>query len=480
MRLHFQRRNPEDVTGSRVFQRKLILGFAGAIAVILLVGILSIFSILAVINSKNQVAEHSARDLIAIEDLDDLAEIMVASGRGFLITHLPETYERTTRAQEDFDAGLRAIRQALKDPRTELLVQDIEKGVRDYERAFSRILVLEPRLSLAERIRFFERDLAPRRIRMDLALRRYTEELRLQLERNGRQSQSYSSRLVVALGLGFVLSMAFVIAIAWVLTRTLTALYSKEQAARRAREDLLAIVSHDLRTPVTAFGLGCELLERLLAGAQVHAVALDRPLRQVQIMKQSVHRMSRLIGDLLDLARLEAGEFSIQTRTFDLRPLLEALLAGHRPLADEKSVRFEWREDVAESHWIEADPERLEQLLANLLSNAIKFSRSGGKVTLQTKRIGRELEIAIQDEGEGIPLEKQIAIFDRYRQSNLSDRKMGAGLGLFIVKGIVDAHHGRIWVESSPGTGSRFVCRFPQSEGVLEGTDSLDARKASY
>lgn len=474
-----RKRSPDGVTGSRAFQKKLILGFAGTIAVILVVGILSIFSILAVINSKNQVAEHSARDLIAIEDLDDLAEIMVSSGRGFLITHRSEAYERATRAQEDFDAGLRVIRQELKDPRAELLVQDIERGVRDYERAFNRILILEPRLSLTERIRYFEVELAPRRIRMDLALRRYTEELRLQLERNSRQSDSYSSRLVLALGLGFALSMGFVVAIAWVLTRTLTALYAKEQAARRAREDLLAIVSHDLRTPVTAFALGCELLEKLLRDAHVHALAYERPLKQVQIMKRSVHRMSRLIGDLLDLARLEAGEFPIQARTFDLRPLLEALLVGHRPLADEKSVRIEWREDDAAHRSVQADPDRLEQLLANLLSNAIKFSRSGGKVTLQTKRIGLELEIAIQDEGEGIPLERQVAIFDRYRQSNLSDRKLGAGLGLFIVKAIVDAHHGRVWVESSPGMGSRFVCRFPQSEKQLERMDSVEARKTA-
>jgi signal transduction histidine kinase len=166
-----------------------------------------------------------------------------------------------------------------------------------------------------------------------------------------------------------------------------------------------------------------------------------------------------LIQDLLDLARLEAGSLELELRDHDVRGLLEQSIEMHQPLAAESGQRIVLACEPGCGR-VHCDRDRTFQVLANLLGNAIKFSPAGGVIQVHAKRHDGAVEIAVRDEGPGIPREHSDRIFERYFQAQRADGR-GVGLGLSIAKGIVDAHGGKIGVENLPDKGGRFWFTLP-------------------
>jgi signal transduction histidine kinase len=167
--------------------------------------------------------------------------------------------------------------------------------------------------------------------------------------------------------------------------------------------------------------------------------------------------MNSLIRDLLDLARIEAGRFQLRREPQRVQDIVDDTLILVRPLADVKRVTI--TEEVDDSP-IDADRDRAFQVLSNLIGNAIKFTPEGGAIVLQARRQGREVLFTVADTGPGIPSEQLPHVFDRYWQARRSGHE-GTGLGLYIAKGIVEAHGGRIWAESPPGSGARLHFSLP-------------------
>ncbi|MBI2568679.1 MAG: GAF domain-containing protein [Candidatus Schekmanbacteria bacterium] len=224
--------------------------------------------------------------------------------------------------------------------------------------------------------------------------------------------------------------------------------------AIRAREELLAVVSHDLRSPLSSITLGVSCLEELLPECKDGEMV---PV--VTALRRSAAGMSRLIEDLLDAARIEAGRLAVTLKAQQVFPVVREAVEAVRLLAEQKALRLEERL-AGHSPIARCDYQRLLQALANLLGNAIKFTPASGSVAIGVETVEGEVRFTVADTGPGISEQALPHVFDRYWQAGGS-ASAGAGLGLYIVKGIVEAHGGRIWVESRLGAGSAFLFTLP-------------------
>ncbi len=221
------------------------------------------------------------------------------------------------------------------------------------------------------------------------------------------------------------------------------------------RDDFLGIVSHDLRNLLGGIVTSSALLESETEGSDAAAVTAKGAER----IRRYAARMSRLLGDLLDVASIDGGKLAIRTSPGDGAVVLREAVELFKAAAAQNRIAL-----TAESHGDdlhgEFDHDRMIQLLANLITNAIKFTPSGGRVVVRCERISDELRFSITDTGMGIPANMVEAIFERFWQASKGDRR-GVGLGLYIARCIVEAHGGKILVDSKPGVGSTFSFTIP-------------------
>jgi PAS domain S-box-containing protein len=231
--------------------------------------------------------------------------------------------------------------------------------------------------------------------------------------------------------------------------------------ALQARDEVLGVVSHDLRNPVGTIFSSASLLLELELSPEKHREHLAG-------IKRSAGRMNLLIEDLLDVARMEAGALRVTPSLFHLQELLEELVAFHRGMGEEDGVSIHCRlPDPGAQAW--GDRNRVFQLLSNLVDNALKFTPTKGTVEVGARVEPNDEGVLfwVTDSGAGIAPESQARLFDRFWQVGRRDKR-GAGLGLSIVKGLVEAHGGRIWVESEVGKGSTFLFVLPQRSSPSE------------
>ncbi|MDO8501824.1 MAG: ATP-binding protein [Gemmatimonadaceae bacterium] len=232
-------------------------------------------------------------------------------------------------------------------------------------------------------------------------------------------------------------------------------LHDLVHAGVRARDDIIGIVSHDLRNPVNAV--------RMLSG-----VMLDREREEAlapdiaeyaSVIRQAAEQMDTLIRDLLDVTRVEAGQLKVDTARENTEELLSDALRTLAPVAAEKSLtlRLNAPNDLP---FVMADRERVAQAISNLVGNAVKFSLPGSEIIVRVAVLDGDLLFSVSDRGQGMTAEQLSHAFDRFWRSSRTDRQ-GAGLGLAITKGIIEAHGGRIWAESMPGAGSTFYFTLP-------------------
>jgi len=226
-----------------------------------------------------------------------------------------------------------------------------------------------------------------------------------------------------------------------------------EREAERLKSEFIAAVSHELKTPLAAI-LG---FSELLLDGNYAPAELGEFLENIQY---SSLRLKDMVNNLLDTSRLEAGRFAVCKQPVDLQATLAQTVRSFAGVARLSQIDFRWVFDSLPI--IAADPERIGQVVGNLLSNAFKFCPRGGSIWLRARSHGGVL-LEVEDTGPGIPLEEQGQLFNRYgrTQSAISRGIAGTGLGLYISRAIVEAHHGRIWVESQEGQGARFCVWLP-------------------
>lgn len=225
-------------------------------------------------------------------------------------------------------------------------------------------------------------------------------------------------------------------------------LYADAQRTTVMRDDVLAVVSHDLRNPLTTISMAAEQLFQLPEKLEPHRV-----MKNASAIKRNAERMERLIDDLVDVGRVDTGWLSIELQRVSASSLVADALSTSEAIAAERSIRLV--SPPFPDADVECDRGRVLQVLSNLIGNAVKFSPEGGTIRIGGAPGRGVFQFSVSDQGKGLPPDQLEHVFERHWQAPEAKHR-GSGLGLYITKGIVDAHKGRIWVDSAQGQGCTF------------------------
>ncbi len=231
------------------------------------------------------------------------------------------------------------------------------------------------------------------------------------------------------------------------------------QALDTMKTDFFALMSHELRTPLASIKEATNLLMESLREETI----TERQHKLFSIMKEENNRLIKLVNSLLDLSKMEAGMMVYAFNQADLLGLIKRAVREIEPLAEAKNIAITIDTDQVLPR-IRVDNERILQVLRNLIGNAVKFTPKDGQVQVFAKAAEQEVKVSVADTGVGIAKESLMTIFDKFQQEEVLThfhKIKGTGLGLSLVKHIITAHGGRIWVESTPGQGSTFSFVLP-------------------
>jgi signal transduction histidine kinase len=447
------------------FATTAITGFA-ALAVVLALGMafsirrLSRTAEAAVGGLRSEEAE-----ITRVERLRWNAELIVSSGRGYLLAGDPSLLAQVQDSREQFSQNIDRLRTQELTPAGRVLADEAQEAALRFIRQQQGLIdarqqAAEPR-ALARR---FEAELLPLSRELNQSLSRLVDHRQARLREHYEQAGHELAQMALRLyGLLGVLLIA-AIGIAGYFARRLGGSFQKErmalESARKAlaaRDELMGIVAHDLRNPLGAITMKAALMRQNAES--------DRTRQQAESIENVAMRMEYLIKTMLDVTTLEAGRFTVEVGRCAVAELLRETEQMFSALAASKQVRFE-QGTKEPGIALLVDRERVLQVLSNLIGNALKFTPPGGHVTVSIEREGPMARFGVLDTGPGIAATNLPRVFDRFWTQ--APGKKGTGLGLFIAKGIVDAHGGRIWVESEPGHGTRFFFTLPIAEQAAE------------
>ncbi len=238
------------------------------------------------------------------------------------------------------------------------------------------------------------------------------------------------------------------------LARSFNSMKEKLRKNEELRQDLIGNISHDLRTPITN-------INGFISGMADGVIKAEDYPKYIGILRQEARRLMNLTGEILETAKIQSGIIELHKSRLLLSAIVREAISANELLAHEKEVIIQV--DMDEELSMDADPDKLGQVLYNLINNAVKYSHHKGTVIVTAKRLEKEIEICVKDSGTGIAADDLPYIFDRYYRAEKARGKTGYGLGLCIAKTYVEAHEGRIDVHSTEGEGSRICFTIPNS-----------------
>ena len=234
-------------------------------------------------------------------------------------------------------------------------------------------------------------------------------------------------------------------------------LRASQEDLERLREEFVAVVAHDLRDPIQVILLQLDVLMQDARDGQVTV-----PVSTLHRLHRGAMRLAQMVNDLLDAGRVDASRLHVVPRAISLPDVAKALIERIGPTLGAHPIDTLVEQEAL---LVKADPARLDQILTNLIGNAAKYSEEGASISVRIRASAGGAEVSVSDQGPGIAPDELPRPFDRYYQSKRArERKDGLGLGLYIAKGLVEAHHGRIEVESTLGRGSTFTVWLPSAE----------------
>jgi signal transduction histidine kinase len=447
--------------GRTRFETTAETGFA-VLALLLAVGMtFSVRRLASVADEQITRIRAEEYEITLVERLRWNAALVVSRGRGYLIAGDAELLARVEESKAGFYETLGLIRAREREARpSEIeLGRETEHAAGAFMRGQDDLLAARGRSENAKSlVRRFETELWPLRRALDQSLNRLVGSEEAALKERYRDAKEARVRLEHRLYGLIVLLLLCALGVARTFTRILSRAYGQEATAREAahkalaaRDELMGVVAHDLRNPLGAIALKAALLRKRSES--------ERTREEAESIANIARRMESLIRTMLDVATIEAGKLTVSVGTCRAEDLLRETMEVCGPLAAAQHVVLE--QAVRDPGLaLQADPERVHQVLSNLVGNALKFTPEGGRVTLSLERDGDMTRFGVLDTGPGIPPENLSRIFERFWKAEGSGKK-GTGLGLFIAKGIVEAHGGRIWAESDGSRGARFYFTLP-------------------
>ncbi len=446
------------------FPSRLIATF---LIILLVVGGAGVFALLKLNTSsiaREAEINREMEKVVIAERLRADVERTLASARGFLLTGSSSFLARTRESEAQVSRGLIQVRSGVDSVQGTRLSNQLIASINVYIQSLDELLSAREKGENLETVSTrFENELLPKRITLDRDIDAFLlfRQERLSIALNEmRQDAQIAARIAFIVVITSIFAGG---AIAWWSSKKLATIHMNEKKALqiskqaiRARDQLLAVVAHDLRNPLSAITIKATLMRKSSALDKIHSHASGIESISMQ--------MEHLIRSLLDATSLESGRFTIQRTPCAVTDLLNETTNVFASLASSKSIQLE-TSFSDEFYTLQADKERLLQVLSNLLGNAIRFTPEGGKIKMSAQKEGQGVRFSVSDNGPGIALVNMPRLFERFWKSGIG-QKQGTGLGLFIAKGIVDAHGGKIWAESELGRGATFHFVIPGHEGA--------------
>ena len=423
---------------------------------------LGINAVVAYFNINQLIAGNRqiVRTVTVVSELENLAATLKeaeAAQRGYVTTGKPDFLENFKSARVAVDASLQTLAGAASDEQQQKRLPPLQKAIAARMEGAQTGINLRQTQGLKAASAWNEGGQGARQ----------TKEINGLLdEMRGRENELVESRtfeaaqaaddatrtfwIETAVTFGFLALISYLLGRAARQNRELKSAYDDIARAEAMRDNLTAMLVHDLRTPLTGLLGPLQMLEAQMLGP------LDETQKEVvHISNQSGQRLLGMVNALLDVSKMEAGEFTIARQTIEIEPLLERAVRAARPIEDVNTAPIGINCNL---QLASADPDLLERVLINLLGNALKFTPPTGKITLSVVPEGERARFAVRDTGPGIAPEFQSKIFEKFGQveSRAKGHKFSTGLGLTFCKLAVEAHGGRIGVQSEVGKGATF------------------------
>jgi len=401
------------------------------------------------------------QEITLVERLRWSGEVIVSAGRGYLLTGDPALLTRLTHATSSFDREGAELTAAADDSIAAEVAENADRFVSEQRELMAARNRTE---DIGVLVRRFEHELLPLQQALEESLDRLVEHKEGALAEIYVTAAQERERLTTRLYALLALLTIVGIIVTWFFARRIAIAYRAEKdardVARRAvasRNELMGMVAHDLRNPLGAIALKAACLRE-------QREERDAVRREADSIENMTRRMSSLLDSMLDLATIEAGRFSVAQEPCAVDALLGEAADMFGNAARSKDVRF-LAPGAMPGIRVHADRERVLQVLSNLLGNALKYTPRGGEITLSMKRSGDMALFTVSDTGPGIPAEHLPHLFDRFFKNDAGGTK-GTGLGLFIARGIVEAHGGRIWAANNTDRGATFYFTLPLADAA--------------
>ena len=442
----------------------LRLGFSYALVLLLMVvsAAWAVYTAFVAAERRDHTTASYVSDTVYAERLNRATMELIAAARGYVISGTPLRHSQMGEARGTFERALGEVQRGLRFEEGEELLSQVVRSATRYERTIERLVMLrgeQPAGSSQNEVAaFFEREMLPSHRELAEALDTFVAYKESLIE-PATQKADRAFRRALALSAGaLVFALLASVVVASRSARQLSRSYLKEREATRiaehavsVRDEMLAMVAHDLRSPLNAISLKAGLIRKDATRAGQYAESI----------KGIALRMERLIRTMLDAASIEADQFSVNAVPCDVADLLRDANELFASAATAKSIRLEVQlVPPAEELGVLADRGRVLQAFSNLLENALKFTPEDGTVTVCAKRDEDRVRFAVSNTGPEIEPAHLPHLFDRYWRPE-TGRKRGTGLGLYIAKGVVEAHGGRIWVQSQQHEGTTFYFTLP-------------------
>lgn len=235
----------------------------------------------------------------------------------------------------------------------------------------------------------------------------------------------------------------------------------KEIEIENMKNDFFANISHELKTPINIILGSSQLME---LNHKNNNIEEEKLRNYINITKQNSYRLLKLVGNFLDISKIEAGFYKIDPININIVSVVEEIAQSVEPYMASKKIEFVF-DTQTEEEIVACDPDKIERIVLNLLSNAIKYTDESGNILINIMSKESVVEISVEDTGTGIPKDRVRSIFNRFEQveGTLVKKREGCGIGLALAKSLVEMHGGEIWVESEEGVGSRFIFTIPKN-----------------